>query len=171
MNRSPLARSPFKRKPPKVLTQDEARELFGRNSLEESAKKKRVLFQAERLYAGAFEDLLVQHRVEFWHDEDSLRSRPGYPDYTLFGHGWIAWVELKARSPMTGQRGRVSTEQRRYQRAVEIGGGEWRTFLLPDDWHEVDVWLNGHTGKGIWGWGNGEGAKRIAEAVKKLETR
>ncbi len=112
--------------------------------------KKRANSQSEAAYARAFEATLQLHRLEFWHCTVAQRSQPGFPDYTICGDGWLGFVELKAVSLLTGRRGKVSEEQRRWQRAIEQGGGEWRTFCLPDDWEEVDEWLNGHTGKNIW---------------------
>jgi hypothetical protein len=103
----------------------------------------------EGLYP-AWEELLGLHRLDFWHPTVTQRSQPGWPDYTVFGLGWLAFVELKARR-VDGRRGKVSVAQERYRASVEAAGGEWRTFLLPDEWDAVDAWLNGHTGKGIWG--------------------
>lgn len=67
------------------------------------------------------------------------------------GEGWLAFVELKARSLTTNRAGKVSPAQLRYKQSIETAGAEWVSFLLPDEWHDVDVWLNAKTDKGIWG--------------------
>ena len=112
--------------------------------------EKRERSRAEAEVAVAFERLLNLHRLDYWHPYTAQRSQPGFPDYAVFGDGWIGFVELKARSTTTGRMGKVSDAQERYKASIEAGGGEWRVFKLPDEWHDVDVYLNGHTGKGIW---------------------
>ena len=66
----------------------------------------------------------------------------------VFGLGWLAFVELKARRA-DGRAGKVSGAQERYKSSIEAAGGEWKTFLLPDQWGEVDLWLNARTGHDI----------------------
>ena len=121
-------------------------------------EKKRAAVQWEAAYARSLEDLLQLHRLDFWHCTVSQRSQPGFPDYAIFGDGWLAFLELKARAGKTKKAGTVSVAQERYKAAIERAGGEWRTFLLPDDWGDVDVWLNSKTGRGIW-----ESGRRYAE--------
>ena len=106
---------------------------------------KRARQRTEEGFYPAFEDLLRLHHLDWWHNTIAQRSQPGWPDYTIFGDGWHAWVELKARSPITNRRGKVDAGQERYRASIEASGGEWMSFCLPDDWHDVDVWLNGHT--------------------------
>ena len=110
---------------------------------------KRTNYQAEAEQARTFEELLNLHRLDFWHPTISQRSQPGWPDYAIFGRGWLAFVELKARSPATNRRGVVSVAQRRYQASIEAAGAEWCTFCLPDDFDELDSWLNERTGHDI----------------------
>ena len=105
----------------------------------------------ETAYAAVFEQLLQLHGLDFWHCQVPQRSQPGFPDYNIFGTNWIAYVELKARNPLTNRAGKVSPAQNRYKAAIEKAGGEWKSFLFPDDWPDIDAWLNGHTGKEIWG--------------------
>lgn len=114
-------------------------------------EKKRAMVRTEESLYPAWEQLLNLHRLDYWHPAVSMRSQPGWPDYVVFGDSWLAFVELKARSSATGRRGKVSPAQERYRASIEAAGGEWRTFLLPDQWDDVDVWLNSHTGKEIWG--------------------
>lgn len=101
----------------------------------------------EGLYP-VFEDLLRLHRLSWWHNTIAQRSQPGWPDFTIFGMGWHAWVELKARR-YDGRAGKASVAQLRYKNDIEQGGGEWKLFLLPDDWGEIDAWLNERTGHDI----------------------
>lgn len=111
--------------------------------------KRRASYQAEKAYSRAFEETLALHRLDWWHCTVAQRSQPGWPDYAVFGDGWLGFVELKARNPISGRAGKVDAGQRRYQASIEAAGGEWRTFLLPDHWQALDEWLNGHTGRNI----------------------
>ena len=104
----------------------------------------------EAKYAAQLENLFLLHRLDFWHCTIPQRSQAGFPDYVIFGDGWLGFLELKARSSLTDRRGKVSDAQLRYKASIEKAGSEWVTFCLPDDWHDVDVYLNGHTHKGIW---------------------
>jgi hypothetical protein len=115
--------------------------------------EKRVAQQWEAAYARTFEQLLTLHGCDFWHCTVAQRSQPGYPDYCVFGIGWLAFIELKARNPLTKRAGKVSVAQQRYKASIEAAGADWRTFLLPDDWGAVDKFLNARTHKGIVGWG------------------
>ena len=103
----------------------------------------------EESFYPTFERLLNLHRLDFWHDfRTDKRSIAGFPDYEIYGDGWIAWVELKARQA-NGRRGKVSDAQHRYRESIERGGGEWRTFMLPDDFDAVNAWLKGKTGREV----------------------
>lgn len=113
-----------------------------------TAKRERSRAEADQ--SRTFEATLNLHRLDFWHCTVSQRSQPGFPDYVVFGDGWLGFVELKARSTTNNRMGRVSPAQERYRASIEAAGAEWRVFKLPDDWHEADTWLNGHTGKNIW---------------------
>lgn len=116
-------------------------------------EKKRSIVRTEEGYYPAFEQLLHLHGIDFWHNTIAQRSQPGWPDFTVFGDGWHAWVELKARNLVSGRVGRVSKEQERWRDTIRAGGGEWLLFTLPDDWDRVDDWLNEKTHKNIWGVG------------------
>lgn len=112
------------------------------------AAKRAVLRTEESLYP-AWEQLLSLHGCDFWHCTVAQRSQAGFPDYCVFGVGWCAFVELKARNPITGRAGKVSVAQLRYKASIEASGNEWITFLLPDDWRAVGDWLSAKTGKFI----------------------
>lgn len=116
---------------------------------------KRVVQQWEAAYAKTFEQLLQLHGCDFWHCTVAQRSQPGYPDYIIFGNGWLAFAELKARNPLTKRAGKLSVGQHRYKASIEAANADYRVFLLPDDWGEVDKFLNARTHKGISGWAQG----------------
>jgi len=116
-------------------------------------QKRRASYQAEAEYARTFEELLGLHRIFWWHVNLPMRSKAGHPDYEVWGDGWHAWIELKARNPLTGRIGKLSAEQRTFHEEIKRGAGEVVTFLLPDAWDEIDQWLIGHTGIEIRGWG------------------
>ena len=113
------------------------------------AKRKLVQWEAEQ--AKQFEKLLQLHGLDHWHCTVSQRSQAGFPDYVIFGQGWMGFAELKARNLENGRRGKASAAQLRYKASIEASGAKGRLFTLPDDWADVDTWLNGHTGKEIWG--------------------
>lgn len=112
---------------------------------------KRTQVRTEEGLYPTWEALLNLHRLDYWHCTVAQRSQAGWPDYVVFGVRWLAFVELKARSVTTGRRGRLKVAQERYKASIEAAGGEYRVFTLPDEWDEVDEWLNGHTNRGIWG--------------------
>lgn len=129
------------------------------SSLDNTPHRQQV--QSEESYYDAFERTLLKHDCWFFHPKTSNytrrhRGQKGYPDYTVFGVGWVAWVELKATSLATGKDGRLAAEQRTYKDFIERAGQEHIVFTLPRDWHAIDVWLNEKTGKDIWGvWSQG----------------
>lgn len=107
--------------------------------------------QTEEGFYGAFEDLLLQAGCWFFHPTTSHytrrhRGQKGYPDYTVFGKGWHAWVELKATSLATGKDGRLDAEQRVYREFIECADGEYHVFTLPGDWPVIEGWLSEKTG-------------------------
>ena len=108
--------------------------------------KRKASYQSEAEQARIFEQLLMLHRVDWWHVNLPMRSKAGFPDYCLFGDGWLAFAELKAVSVTTGRRGRLSAEQIRYRALIEGSGVEWRMFCLPPDLDEANDWLRAKTG-------------------------
>ena len=113
--------------------------------------KKRAMVQTELAFYPTFENLLRLHGLDYWHCVTAQTSQPGWPDFAVFGQGWLAFVELKARSVATGRKGKVSPDQERWRDTIRDAGGEWQLFTLPDDWSELEDWLSGHTGKDIKG--------------------
>lgn len=76
-----------------------------------------------------------------WHDNDSRRNDPGFPDWVLVGPGGVVFAELKKHT------GKVSLEQQRWINAInQARNGEayvWR----PIDWPEVQQVLRRIAGK------------------------
>lgn len=112
---------------------------------------KRAFVETEKTFYPVLEALFRLHGLDWWRCENNQRSQPGFPDYEVYGDGWHAWLEVKARSLTTGRAGRLSPAQQRYKASIERGAGEYVSTLLPDEWALIDDWLNGHTGKGIKG--------------------
>ena len=110
---------------------------------------KRVAKQNELAQYPQWEHLLALHFCDWWHCRVAQGSQPGWVDYVVLGHGSHAFVELKARTAK-GRAGQLSAGQARYRDSIQTAGGEWVTFLLPDQWPEVHVWLRGHTGRQIY---------------------
>lgn len=104
--------------------------------------------RVEEGFYPTWEALLLLHRLDFWHCRVAQKSQPGWPDYVIFGDGWLAFVELKARRA-NGRAGKVTVDQERYKASIEAAGAEWRTWLLPDEWKEIKAWLRGKTGREI----------------------
>lgn len=106
---------------------------------------KRVIQHNEEGFYPALEQLFHLHRLDYWHNTVAMRSQPGWPDYTLFGDQWLAFVEVKARQA-SGRMGKLSPAQERYRASVLRAGAEYRVILLPDDWKETGEWLTAKTG-------------------------
>lgn len=124
------------------------------SSLDNTPHRQQV--RTEEGYYPAFEGLLGLHDCDFFHPTTShftrrRKGQKGWADYVVLGLGWHAFVELKAVSLTTGRAGKLAPEQLRYKAAIERGNGEYRSFLLPTDWAEVEDWLTSHTGKVIKG--------------------
>ncbi len=95
--------------------------------------KRRVNYQAEKKQGKVFEDWLDLHGWDWWHDNTSMRSKAGLPDYLLLRERQV-WVELKARSPITNKIGKLSPEQRVFHEKLLRAGAELYVWWLPDDW-------------------------------------
>lgn len=110
--------------------------------------KKRAASRREESFYPAFQQTLNLHRLDFWHCYNPMFAKEsGWPDYVVFGYGWLAFVELKARSIHTKRAGKLSVEQQRYKASVEAAGAEWQTFVFPDDWKVIDAWLEAKSGR------------------------
>lgn len=136
---------------------DRVREKKHKQRASIGAPVRRMLLTEEGWYP-AFEALLGLHGCTFFHPTTNHLTRKragqkGWVDYTILGHGWHAFCELKARNPETGRAGKLDPDQERYRDEIIEADGEWRSFLLPDEWDAVEDWLTSHTGKvyrGTW---------------------
>lgn len=77
------------------------------------------------LQAGLIEAAKL-HGWECFHDYDSRRSAPGFPDLVLAKSGRVLFLELKA------QRGRVSADQRRWLAALDGTPGIVAAVVRPE---------------------------------------
>jgi hypothetical protein len=114
--------------------------------------KRRAMVRTEEGFYRTFEHLIRLHRCEAWHMTVAQMSQPGRPDYDVYGDGWYAQVELKARNPVTGRMGKLSAEQLAWKIKAERAGVEWHCFTLPDDWTLLEEWLISKTGIEVRGW-------------------
>jgi hypothetical protein len=127
------------------LAKPEKREYWRDRKREPIGEKRRAAVRTEEGFYPTWEKLLRLHGLEFWHCTVAQRSQPGWPDYAVFGPGFMAFVELKATSVKTGRSGKLSSAQERWKAVIEAAGGEYRSFTLPGDWPVVDAWLATHT--------------------------
>ena len=124
--------------------------------------QKRARVQSEaaqaRVLEGVFDKngtclrlgLFGLHHLDWLHIADARRStgplRRGMPDYLIVGKDFKAWIELKARNPVTGRPGVLSPEQRHFQDMLLINGDDVFNALLPDDLRALNEWLGAKTG-------------------------
>lgn len=132
-----------------------------RNGMKASAigEKARTRVQSEEAQARVLEGtpdklgLFQLHRVDWHHvgtpmrDKGTLKS--GFPDYLILGDGWLAFLEIKARSLVTGRMGGMHASQHTYHAKLRAAGQEVWTAYLPDDLQAVNLWLREKTGRVI----------------------
>lgn len=116
-----------------------------------AVKKDRV--QWERYYATQLEGLFDVHLLDYIHVERSDKANKSFPDYNVFGKGWSAYVELKARNPFTRKAGRLDDGQRAFHEVLKRAGCEVVTWLFPDDELIAQAWLTSKTGRKASSWG------------------
>ena len=98
--------------------------------------KKRELSQTEAAFQKQVEDLAGYLGWTSFHVRLPQRSPAGFPDLVLFRER-IIFAELKTRSPTTGRPGKLSPWQIDYAHTIFKAGGEYYSFLFPDDWEQV----------------------------------
>ena len=107
---------------------------------------KRVIQRNEEAAYRTLEGLWRLHRIDWWHCTIAQRSQPGWPDFVVFGKGWLAFVEVKARQA-SGRMGRFDEErQGRYRDSIVSGGGEYVLLKMPDELEVHNAWLRERTG-------------------------
>lgn len=119
----------------------------------EIGAKKKDRVQWERYYATQIEDLFDLHLLDYIHVERSDKANKSFPDYNVFGKNWSAYVELKARNPITKKAGSLDSDQRLFHEVLKRAGCEVVTFLLPDDELVAQAWLMSKTGRKVSSWG------------------
>ena len=94
--------------------------------------------------------LFQLHHVDWIHtgtpQRDTGTLKAGQPDYFIIGDGWSAWLEIKARDPVTRRIGRLQANQRSFHDKLRNAGHEVWTVWLPDDLEKVNLWLRSKTG-------------------------
>lgn len=67
----------------------------------------------------------------WWHDNYSLRNKPGLPDLIIVGHT-VLWVELKSNT------GSMKPAQRMWRNDLNSAGQEYRLWY-PRDLHSGEI--------------------------------
>lgn len=73
----------------------------------------------------AVEELCDKYSLLYFHDHDSRRNPPGFPDLVIVGHV-VLWVELKSAT------GTLKPEQRTWRYALENAGAAYRLWRPSD---------------------------------------
>lgn len=97
---------------------------------------KRASYIAEKDFQSMVEDLAALRGWTTWHVNLPMRSPFGFPDLVMFKDR-IVFAELKSRSPKTGRAGKLAPAQIEYAHIIQKAGGEYVTWLYPDDWNAV----------------------------------
>jgi len=98
--------------------------------------KKRETYIAEREFQGMVEELAAYCGWTTFHLNLPMRSPAGFPDLVMFRER-IVFAELKTRSPRTGRAGKLSVGQIEYAHTIQKAGGEYYSWLYPDEWEDV----------------------------------
>jgi hypothetical protein len=99
-------------------------------------EKKRETYIAEKQFQAMVEELAGYCGWTTFHLNLPMRSPAGFPDLVLF-RDRIVFVELKVRRPRDGRAGKLMPAQVEYAHLIQKAGGEYHTFLYPDDWDAV----------------------------------
>lgn len=98
--------------------------------------EKRATYIAESAFQQMVEDLAAYCGWTSFHLNLPMRSPAGFPDLVLFRER-IVFAELKSRSPTTGKAGKLRPTQIDYAHTIQKAGGNYYSWLYPDDWDEV----------------------------------
>ena len=99
-------------------------------------EKKRAQYVAEQEFQRMVEELAGYCGWVSFHLNLPMRSPAGFPDLVLFRER-IVFAELKTRSPKTGKAGKLMPAQITYAQTIQKAGGEYYSWLYPDQWDEV----------------------------------
>lgn len=97
---------------------------------------KRATYVAEKQFQQMVEELAFHCGWTTFHLNLPMRSPAGFPDLVCF-RDRIIFAELKSRSPRTGQAGERSPGQIEYGNTIIKAGGEYYSWVYPDDFEEV----------------------------------
>lgn len=98
--------------------------------------KARSQYVAESKFQAMVEELATYLGWTCFHLNLPMRSPAGFPDLVMFRER-IIFAELKSRSPNTGKAGKLRPSQLDYAHTIQKAGGEYYSFLFPDDWEQV----------------------------------
>lgn len=99
-------------------------------------EKRKETYISEREFQGMVEDLAATCGWTTFHLNLPMRSPAGFPDLVMFRER-IVFAELKSRSPRTGKPGKLSPWQIEYAHTIQKAGGEYYSWLYPDEWEDV----------------------------------
>lgn len=99
-------------------------------------QKKREQHVAEKDFQAMVEELAGYCGWTCFHLNLPMRSPAGFPDLVMFRER-IVFAELKSRSPKTGKAGKLMPAQIEYAHTIQKAGGEYYSWLFPDDWEPL----------------------------------
>lgn len=99
-------------------------------------EKKRAQYVAESKFQEMVEEVAGYCGWTSFHLNLPMRSPAGFPDLVLF-RDRIVFAELKSRSPTTGRAGKLAPAQIAYAQTIMKAGGEYYSWLYPDDWEAL----------------------------------
>lgn len=99
-------------------------------------KDRRDVYVSEREFQRLVEELAAVLGWTTFHLNLPMRSPAGFPDLVLFRER-ILFIELKVRRPRDGRAGKLSPAQIEYAHIIQRAGGEYYSFLYPDDYEEL----------------------------------
>ena len=100
--------------------------------------KKKVPSIAESVFLRAVIEIALDGGWLVFHDEDSRKNRPGFPDLVMAREGRTIFAELKS------QRGRVRPEQQRWLDELAKTPGTEVYLWRPSDLDSIIQMLMGH---------------------------
>ena len=96
----------------------------------------RAIYQSENDFQSQVEELAGYCGWTTFHVYNPRRSPAGFPDLVLFRER-IIFAELKTRRPRDGRAGKLMPAQIEYAQTIQKAGGEYYSWLYPDNWDEL----------------------------------
>lgn len=97
---------------------------------------RREQYVSEQKFQAMVEELAGYCGWTTFHVNLPMRSPAGFPDLVMFRER-IIFAELKSRSPRTGRAGKLRPVQTDYANTIMRAGGEYYSWLYPDQWDEI----------------------------------